>query len=74
LWFQYAEQIRTTLKESYGPQLRDVDERLSVIKEEIRQVDEKLKSVDDEALNLKHCIPLDITIVGTTGYGPAGRC
>jgi hypothetical protein len=38
-----------SLKESYGPQLRDVDERLSVIKEEIRQVDEKLKSVDDEA-------------------------
>ena len=49
LWFQNAEQIRTTLEVGYGSQLKDVDEQLSVIKEEIRQVDEKLKIVDDEA-------------------------
>ena len=48
LWFQNAEQIRTTMNEGYGFQLKDVDEQLSVVKEEIRQIEEKLKSVDDE--------------------------
>jgi hypothetical protein len=49
LWFQNAEQIRTNMKERYGSQLKDVDEKLSVIKEEIKQINKKLKSVDDEA-------------------------
>lgn len=49
LWFQNAEQIRTNMKERYGSQLKDVDEQLSVIKEEIKQINKKLKSVDDEA-------------------------
>ena len=49
LWFQNAEQIRTNMEERYGSQLKDVDEQLSVIKEEIKQINKKLKSVDDEA-------------------------
>jgi membrane-anchored protein YejM (alkaline phosphatase superfamily) len=49
LWFQNAEQIRTNMKERYGSRLKDVDEQLSVIKEEIKQINKKLKSVDDEA-------------------------
>jgi iron only hydrogenase large subunit-like protein len=49
LWFQNAEQIRTNMKEHYGSQLKDVDEQLSVIKEEIKEINKKLKSVDDEA-------------------------
>jgi hypothetical protein len=49
LWFQNAEQIRTNMEERYGSQLKDVDEQLSVIKEEITQINKKLKSVDDEA-------------------------
>ncbi len=49
LWFQNAEQIRTDIEERYGSQLKDVDEQLSVIKEEIKQINKKLKSVDDEA-------------------------
>ena len=49
LWFQNAEQIRTNMNERYGSQLKDVDEQLSVIKEEIKQINKKLKSVDDEA-------------------------
>ena len=49
LWFQNAEQIRTNMEERYGSQLKDVDELLSVIKEEIKQINKKLKSVDDEA-------------------------
>lgn len=49
LWFQNAEQIRTNIEERYGSQLKDVDEQLSVIKEEIKQINKKLKSVDDEA-------------------------
>jgi hypothetical protein len=34
-WFQNAEQIRTNMEEGYGSQLEDVDEQLSVIKDEI---------------------------------------
>jgi hypothetical protein len=49
LWFQNAEQIRTNMKERYGSQLKDVDDQLSVIKEEIKEINKKLKSVDDEA-------------------------
>lgn len=49
LWFQNAEQIRTNMEGRYGSQLKDVDEQLSVIKEEIKQINKKLKSVDDEA-------------------------
>jgi len=49
LWFQNAEQIRTNMNERYGSQLKDVDEQLSVIKEEIKEINKKLKSVDDEA-------------------------
>ena len=49
LWFQNAEQIRTNMKERHGSQLKDVDEQLSVIKEEIKEINIKLKSVDDEA-------------------------
>jgi hypothetical protein len=49
LWFQNAEQIRTNMEEGYGSQLEDVDEQLSVIKDEIGQGDKKLKSVDDWA-------------------------
>ena len=49
LWFQNAEQIRTNMEERYGSQLKDVDEQLSVIKEEIKRINKKLKSVDDEA-------------------------
>src|SRR5262245_49366020 len=49
LWFQNAEQIRTNMKERYGSQLKDVDEQLSVIKEEIKEINKKLKGVDDEA-------------------------
>lgn len=49
LWFQNAEQIRTNMKERYGSQLKDVDEQLSVIKEEIKEINKKFKSVDDEA-------------------------
>jgi hypothetical protein len=37
------------MEERYGSQLKDVDELLSVIKEEIKQINKKLKSVDDEA-------------------------
>jgi hypothetical protein len=48
LWFQNAEQIRTTMEAGYGSQLKDVDKQLSVIKEEIRQADEELKIVNDE--------------------------
>jgi hypothetical protein len=54
LWFQNAEQIRINMKERYGSQLKDVDEQLSVIKEEIRQINKKLKSVDDEAERERH--------------------
>jgi iron only hydrogenase large subunit-like protein len=54
LWFQNAEQIRTNMKERYGSQLKDVDEQLSVIKEEIRQINKKLKSVDEEAERERH--------------------
>lgn len=35
--------------EGYGSQSKDVDEQLSVIKDEIGQGDKKLKSVDDWA-------------------------
>ncbi len=49
LWFQNAEQIRTNMNERYGSQLKDVDEQLSVIKEEIKEINKKLKSVDDDA-------------------------
>ena len=38
LWFQYAEQISTNMKERYGSRLKDVDEQLSVIKEEIKEI------------------------------------
>jgi Skp family chaperone for outer membrane proteins len=49
LYFQNAKEIRTTISESYGSLLKDVDEQLSIMEEEIKQIDEKLKSVDDEA-------------------------
>ena len=49
LWFQNAEQIRTNVEERYGFQLKEVDDQISVIKEEIRQINKKLKSVDEEA-------------------------
>jgi iron only hydrogenase large subunit-like protein len=49
LWFQNAEQIRTNMKERYGSQLKEVDDQLSVIKEEIKEINKKLKSVDDKA-------------------------
>jgi uncharacterized protein (DUF3084 family) len=48
-WFQNAEQIRTNMEEGYGSQLEDLDEQLSVRKDEIGQGDKKLKSVDDWA-------------------------
>jgi hypothetical protein len=54
LWFQNAEQIRTNMKERYGSQLKEVDEQLSVIKEEIRQINKKLKSVIEEAERERH--------------------
>jgi iron only hydrogenase large subunit-like protein len=54
LWFQNAEQIRTNMNERYGSQLKDVDEQLSVIKEETRQINKKLKSVDEEAERERH--------------------
>ena len=54
LWFQNAEQIRTNMKERYGSQLKEVDDQLSVIKEEIRQINKKLKSVDEEAERERH--------------------
>ena len=49
LWFQNAEQIRTNVEERYGFQLKEVDDQISVIKEELGQINKKLKSVDEEA-------------------------
>jgi iron only hydrogenase large subunit-like protein len=54
LWFQNAEQIRTNVEERYGFQLKEVDDQISVIKEEIRQINKKLKSVDEEADRERH--------------------